>query len=228
MLTSLFNGQLPNAVFFDLDGTLVDSLPDLATAVDNMLVELGYKKAGANNVGLWVGNGAEKLVQRALAHAKITPEDKISSTEVDQTLPIFFNHYGLCSGRFSKLYPDVIDTLDVLKNTGVKLCVITNKPKQFTPGVLQDHKLEGYFELVLSGDSLKHKKPSPIQLLFALEKLSVQKNQAVMVGDSSNDILAANAAGIRSICVTYGYNHGGDPRKLPANGHIDGFSQLLS
>lgn len=227
MLTTLFNERLPKAIFFDLDGTLVDSLPDLASAIDSMLIEQNLSPVGTQKTSLWIGNGAQKLVLRALAYAKSVSESEVSYTALDHSLNVFFKHYAACSGSLSKLYPGVLQTLQALEENGVRLCVITNKPKQFTPIVLSELGIFNFFELVLSGDSLNEKKPSPAPILHALKTLQLAKKHVVMVGDSSSDISAANAAGIKSICVTYGYNHGNDPTLLPANHHIDYFTELL-
>lgn len=227
MLTTLFNEQLPKAIFFDLDGTLVDSLPDLASAIDSMLIEQKLNPVGAQKTSLWIGNGARKLVLRALAYAQSVSEFEVDCTELEHSLSIFFKYYAACSGSLSKLYPGVLQTLQGLKESGVRLCVITNKPKQFTPVVLFELGISDFFELVLSGDSLDEKKPSPVPILHALKTLKLPKKQVVMVGDSNSDINAANAAGIKSICVTYGYNHGNDPMLLPANHHINHFTELL-
>lgn len=227
MLTSLFNGHLPSAILFDLDGTLIDSVPDLAYATDAMLVDLQLAPAGIEHVKVWVGNGAPKLVQRALAYAQGTSEAKLAPEEVTHALALFYQYYGNNSDRFSTLFSGVAETLGTLQLKGVRMCIITNKPQQFTPAVLAQHKLSHFFELVLSGDSLNQQKPDPAPLLYALEKMQLSKTEVVMVGDSSSDIEAANTAGIKSVCVSYGYNHGNDPKKLPASCHIDNFSQLL-
>lgn len=227
MLTSLFNGKLPKAIFFDLDGTLIDSLPDLAVATDRMLGELNFEPAGIDKVRRWLGNGAEKLAYRALADAKGIEENAITQSELKQGLELILMHYAKCNGLHSTLYPDVIETLSTLQTQGLRFCIITNKPEQFTPTVLMEHDLFDFFELVLSGDTLPEKKPSPEPLLYALKKFGLTKDQVAMVGDSSSDILAANAAGIKSVCVTYGYNHGNDPKDLPASCHIDSFAELL-
>lgn len=227
MLHTLFAGKLPKAIFFDLDGTLIDSLPDLALAVDDMLLELNFKPAGIEKTRLWIGNGAKKLTLRALADAKGVLELEIGDDEVREGLKIFSEKYEICSGKFSKLYPGVIETLRTLKEKGLDFCIITNKPKQFTPAVLEKHGLIDFFKLVLSGDTLEEKKPSPVPILYALKQLNLAKDQVVMVGDSRSDIVAANLAEIKSVCVGYGYNHGEDPKKLSASCHIDSFAELL-
>lgn len=227
MVTQLFNGHYPKAIFFDLDGTLVDSVPDLAFAVDAMLAELELQPAGAARVRDWVGNGARKLVERALAFALEQPEDALPEECFTEAYSSFLRHYGHFSGKFSRLYPGVAQTLVQLQQQGVQLVIITNKPQQFTPDVLAGHDIDGFFQLLVCGDTLAEKKPHPAPLYYAMEKLGVGANECVMVGDSASDIHAAQAAGIASICVTYGYNHGHNPRELPASIFIDHFSELL-
>lgn len=228
MLYSLFNGALPKAIFFDLDGTLIDSLPDLSAAVDAMLIDLSFKPAGIDKARLWVGNGSEKLVQRALADVKRCSEEHVKGSELEVGHEIFLKRYARCSGFASTLYSGVVETLKALQKKNIQLCIITNKPKQFTPSVLKKLGINDFFELVLSGDSLNEKKPSPMPILHAVEYFKLNLDQVLMVGDSKSDILSANTAGIKSVCVTYGYNHGDDPLNLPADRHIDKFSDLIN
>jgi phosphoglycolate phosphatase len=230
-ITSVNNRIQPKAIFFDLDGTLLNSAPDLAAAVNLMLSHFELPHVSLTQVGRWIGNGAPKLVERALAHQSksqsVTREALILPSQ-EQALAQFFAAYERVQGKHSVLYPRVLDTLNQLQQAKVKMAVITNKPKQFTPEVLKAHGLDTFFEFVLSGDSLPEKKPSAMPLLHALNHFKLDKSEVIMVGDSASDIGAANNAGVRSVCVTYGYNHGEDPRQLPANAHIDEFKLLAS
>lgn len=222
----LMGGQSPVAIFFDLDGTLVDSIPDLAYALDRMLQALGLTAAGEDHARLWVGNGARKLVLRALSHALQQAEENISEAYLQQAHQLFLQYYAGAADK-SRLYPHVADVLRTLQRRGIRLALITNKPQQFVPALLQHLGLDGLFEHIVCGDTLPQQKPSPEPLLYVLQAMQLSAAEVLMVGDSANDILAAQAAGMCSVCVTYGYNHGDDPYQLPADAHIDHFSALL-
>lgn len=204
-LLGVLNGQLPKLVMFDLDGTLIDSVPDLAAATDHMLVQLGRAPAGMDKVRNWVGNGAPVLVRRALAdgidHQAITAEQEA------EALAIFMQVYGT-GDSLTTLYPGALDTLQSLKVLGLKLALITNKPEKFIPELLAQTHMAEYFDWVVGGDTLPQKKPDPAGLLWVMQQAQVAAQQCLFVGDSRNDVLAAHAAGVACIAVTYGYNYG--------------------
>ncbi|CAA0124339.1 Phosphoglycolate phosphatase [BD1-7 clade bacterium] len=224
LLRSLFDGELPAAVFFDLDGTLVDSVPDLAQAVDAMLVSMGFAAAGESKVRGWVGNGAFKLVERAMVDAQGRMPTDESLSRAHQ---VFLKCYSAGGHDQSRLYAGVTACLEVLRAHQIPLAIITNKPGQFTPRVLEKLKIDEYFDLVLSGDTFTQKKPDPLPLVRAAEMLSVILSDCLMVGDSRNDIDAAKNAGIRSTCVTYGYNYGEPVSELAADATVDSLAELL-
>ena len=204
-LLGVLNGQLPKLVMFDLDGTLIDSVPDLAAATDQMLVQLGRAPAGMDKVRNWVGNGAPVLVRRALAdgidHQAITAEQEA------EALAIFMHVYGT-GDSLTTLYPGALETLQSLKVLGLKLALITNKPEKFIPELLAQTHMAEYFDWVVGGDTLPQKKPDPAGLLWVMQQAQVAAQQCLFVGDSRNDVLAAHAAGVACIAVTYGYNYG--------------------
>lgn len=204
-LLGVLNGQLPKLVMFDLDGTLIDSVPDLAAATDQMLVQLGRAPAGVDKVRNWVGNGAPVLVRRALAddidHQAITAEQEA------EALAIFMQVYGT-GDSLTTLYPGALETLQSLKVLGLKLALITNKPEKFIPELLAQTHMAEYFDWVVGGDTLPQKKPDPAGLLWVMQQAQVTAQQCLFVGDSRNDVLAAHAAGVACIAVTYGYNYG--------------------
>lgn len=204
-LLGVLNGQLPKLVMFDLDGTLIDSVPDLAAATDQMLVQLGRAPAGMDKVRNWVGNGAPVLVRRALAdgidHQAITAEQEA------EALAIFMQVYGT-GDSLTTLYPGALETLQSLKVLGLKLALITNKPEKFIPELLAQTHMAEYFDWVVGGDTLPQKKPDPAGLLWVMQQAQVAAQQCLFVGDSRNDVLAAHAAGVACIAVTYGYNYG--------------------
>jgi phosphoglycolate phosphatase len=208
VLASLCGGKDPAALLFDLDGTLLDSAPDLATAVDQMLVTLGYAAVGEQWVRRWIGNGAQVLVRRALAHAQQVPEAGIDDPQLAEALKVFMACYQACCCQLSRLYDGVIGALQHWQHCGIAMACVTNKPGRFTQPLLAHYGLLGFMPVAVSGDSLSLKKPAPEPLLHACELMSVRPSSAVMVGDSVNDVLAARAAGMPVACVDYGYNHG--------------------
>ncbi len=205
LLRDLFAGELPKLAMFDLDGTLIDSVPDLAGAVDVMLGQLGRAPAGVDKVRHWVGNGARVLVRRALAddieHASISEGD------TEQALALFLEAYAGDHSR-STLYPGVRPFLDALQQAGVPLALVTNKPSRFVPELLADKQLDGYFRWLVCGDTLPVQKPDPAALNWVMQQAGVVAGQALFVGDSRSDVLAAKAAGVPVVAVSYGYNHG--------------------
>ena len=194
-------------IIFDLDGTLIDSSPDLALAINHMLSTIKKETFSLNEIHHWVGNGAQTLVKRALSgSAQIA--SNIDEKEFEDALDIFLKFYAKNLAVQTITYPHVLSTLAKLKIHGYKLVIVTNKPFDFVEPILKALKLEEYFEFHLGGDSLKEKKPNPAPLLYVCEKLNVTVDECVMIGDSKNDILAAQACGMKSIGLTYGYNYG--------------------
>ncbi|WP_067865271.1 phosphoglycolate phosphatase [Neptuniibacter marinus] len=205
-MRQLFGGQYPDLVMFDLDGTLVDSVPDLACAIDKMLLALGLPEAGVDKVIGWVGKGAAALVRRALldaSHAAMVDESLF-----EQAYALFLRFYGEATADQSQLYPGALECLEGLVEQDIKLGLVTNKPIDFTHSMLTGFGLERFFSVVLGGDSLAKKKPDPLPLLDAMRRCDVAAENSLMVGDSINDVSAARAAGCPVVCVPYGYNHG--------------------
>lgn len=194
-------------ILFDLDGTLINSGPDLALAVNHMLQTLNRETFSEKIIDTWVGNGAQTLVQRALSGQSRIDENLDADLSAD-ALDIFLTFYAqnLCIATVT--YPNVSATLHALKEAGYRLTIVTNKPFAFVEPILEGLKLTGLFEIILGGDSLAQKKPDPAPLLYVCDKLGVTVDDCVMVGDSKNDILAASAAKMQSIAVSYGYNYG--------------------
>ena len=195
------------AVLFDLDGTLVDSAPDLGLAVDRMLADLGRQPVGEAQVRAWVGNGARRLVERALSGRV---DGRVDADTLEPALERFFRHYADCLVDHTRPYPDVEEALEQLSALGLRLAVVTNKPARFTMPLLAELDLRRHFMAVISGDTLTSRKPDPQPLLLAARHCGVAAARSLMVGDSVNDIHAARAAGMPVACVPYGYNLGGD------------------
>lgn len=199
-------------LLFDLDGTLVDSAPDLALAINDMLSQLGKATFSEQTIRGWVGNGAQVLVQRALAGSSDISANAGSMVElaVEPALALFLESYQANVCVATKLYSGVLDTLTSFKTQGYRLVIVTNKPERFVAPILEGLGLNNLFELILGGDTLAKRKPDPLPLNFACQQLGVNSEQCLMVGDSKNDILAAQAAQIQSVGLTYGYNYGED------------------
>ena len=199
------------AIAFDLDGTLIDSVPDLAAATNATLAQNQYQPVTEALVRSWVGNGAQVLMQRALSYVSAMPEDAPElQVMLEQIMPQFMHHYGEHLQKHSRLYPGVVDTLQQLKQAGFKLAIVTNKPYRFTVPLLTAFGLDELFSEVLGGDSLAKMKPDPMPLQHLLKQWQLDESQLLMIGDSKNDILAAKAANVMSIGLTYGYNYGED------------------
>ena len=204
-LEQLFDGTLPRLVMFDLDGTLMDSVPDLAAAVDKMLMLLGREPAGIERVRDWVGNGSRVLVRRALAGQ--LDHDGVGDELADEALALFMHAYA-GGHELTAVYPGVRDCLDWLRERRVKLAIITNKPAQFIEPLLEEKGLAGYFDWLVGGDTLPQQKPDPAALFWVMDKAGVAPSESLFVGDSRNDVRAAKAATVRCVALTYGYNHG--------------------
>ncbi|HLT98143.1 MAG TPA: phosphoglycolate phosphatase [Burkholderiaceae bacterium] len=208
------------AILFDLDGTLVDSIPDLAAGANGMLAELCSTTLPVETISTYVGKGTEMLVRRCLQDTRIgLPTDDAS---VKKALEIFNRHYHAVNGNESKVYPGAIEGLEAFRAKGMKLAVVTNKPMEFTVPLLEKTGLAPYFDAVVGGDTCERKKPDPLPLLHTCELLDVQPDEALAVGDSINDALAARAAGIPVLAVPYGYNEGLDIHTLDIDGIVSG------
>lgn len=188
---------------FDLDGTLVDSIPDLAAACHAMLAELGQRPRTDDDIHRFVGKGMAVLVERCLTW-DAAPEASL----LEAGIAAFRRHYADLNGRASTVYPGVVDGLEAFRALGLPLGVVTNKPAAFTAPLLERMGLAAYFEVVISGDTLAFKKPRPEPLLHACALLATEPGLNLHVGDSLNDIESARAAGCPVICVPYGYNEG--------------------
>ncbi len=209
----------------DLDGTLVDSLPDLAAAIGELLEVEGRPGLAPAAVAAMVGDGVPKLIERALAATGGVPDDAALAALVARYMPI----YEARMTELTRPYPGAIETLRALKDAGWRLAVCTNKPEAPSRAIIAGLGFEGLFEAVSGGDSLPVKKPDPGHLLGLLEALGVAPGAApgaaVMLGDSRNDVAAARAAGLPAIAIAHGY--GGTPaRELGADRVIECFAEL--
>ena len=210
-------------VMIDLDGTLIDTVPDLAAAANRMLADLGRAPWDEKHYRTWIGNGVPRFVKRALTgEMQAEPDPKL----FEQALGPFRQHYGEAVSDLSRPYPGVVEALEQLTAQSFSLACITNKAAAFTLPLLKNLELDKYFRLVLSGDSLPKQKPDPLPLQHACRHFGIDAAHGVLVGDSSNDVHAARAAGMPVICVTYGYNHGHDIRQSLPDAVVDSLNEV--
>ena len=213
----------PKMVLIDVDGTLVDSVPDLAYCVDEMMKQLGRPPHGEATVRDWVGNGVERLVRRALVGQL---DGEPSDEDFARAYPLFLELYRENTSQRSCLYPGVREGLEYLRAQGYQLGCVTNKAAQFTVPLLKAMGIYDDFGIVVSGDTLPMKKPDPLPLLHAAEHFGVPPGDSLMLGDSKSDVTAARAAGFQVICMSYGYNHGEDIRDYAPDAVIDSMAEL--
>ena len=199
------------AIAIDLDGTMLDTVEDLAIAVNHTLGELKLPALDLELVRTFVGKGIANLVSRSMtAVTGREPDGEILA----RALPIYEAHYERVNGQTTTIYPGVREGLERLAGEGFPLACITNKSKRFTGPLLERIGFARYFSLVVCGDSLARRKPDPLPLTHAAEHFGVAPRDMLMIGDSVNDAQAARAAGCPVFCVTYGYNEGADVRTL--------------
>lgn len=210
-------------VVIDLDGTLVDTAPDITEAANRMLRDLGLPERDPAAVAGWIGNGVSRLVKRALTGEMESEPDE---AQYEQAYALFLRHYEANLTRQSRPFPGVAEGLEWLKGQGFVLVCITNKAERFTLPLLKALGLDKHFALVLSGDSLPRQKPDPLPLQHACRHFGVAPSEGVLVGDSGNDVRAARAAGMPVICVDYGYNHGHDIRAEQPDAVISSLVEL--
>jgi phosphoglycolate phosphatase len=193
------------AVLIDLDGTLMDTAPDLAAAANAMRADFGLPALPVARVAAFVGKGAEVLVNRALTDAA---DGRTDDASFARGRAAFYAHYHAVNGRHAALFDGVPSALERLRGAGLKLACVTNKPREFTLPLLARMGLAEQFDAVVAGDEVAEKKPHPALLLEACQRLSVSPADTLMIGDSINDALAAQAAGMPVVLVRTGYNEG--------------------
>ena len=215
-------------LIFDFDGTLIDSVPDLADATNTMLEQLGKPTYSLDTIKEWVGNGSRLLVERALVGKTEVVTGELTKDEADHAEQVFLQAYNTIETSKTVAYPDVDKGLRQLKEAGFTLALVTNKPIRFVPKILESFDWQDLFSEVLGGDSLPVKKPDPTPLLQTCETLNFTIEQAYMIGDSINDMLAGQNAGIDTLALSYGYNYGKDIRDSNPNQAFDNFSDLLN
>jgi phosphoglycolate phosphatase len=218
------------AVMIDLDGTMVDTIGDFEVALNRALTDLQVPTANRLLIERSIGKGSEHLIRTVLKHQFALPEMSGNTREVEQLfMPVwerYEHHYLSINGEFSNVFPGVMEGLEQIKALGLPMACLTNKPVSFTLPLIQDKGLAPYFTKVFGGDSFERKKPDPLPLLKTCEALQSLPAQTLMVGDSSNDAQAADAAGCPVVLMTYGYNHGEPIQNTPALAWLDSMVQL--
>ncbi len=215
-----------DAAMIDLDGTMVDTLPDFVAAVDRMLDELGQPAIDPAIVATLIGKGADHLVGAVLAH--VGGGVAVDAGLVAQGRERYRGLYGEVNGRHAQVFPGVVEGLFALRGRGLRLACLTNKPTAFAESLLKSTGLDGFFEIVHGGDLFQRIKPHPMPLVKTCEAMGTKPSRTLMVGDSSNDARAARAAGCPVVLATYGYNHGEPVRGVDADGFFDSLVEVAS
>ncbi len=221
--------MLFDLVLFDLDGTLIETAPEIFDAVNDTLRDLSLPEVELRRVCDWIGHGTRELLVQALAHSGNTRSEAVrAAPEFAAAKERFDGHYRRRCGTRSHLYPHVREVLHTLRLAGVKLAVVTNKEQRYTRTVLDAHQMVPLFDRVISGDSFPVKKPDPVGVLSCLEQFGVPAQRALFVGDSSIDVATARAAGVTVWALPYGYNMGKPIQDCGPDRVIEDFSALLA
>ena len=206
-----------DAAIIDLDGTMVDTADDFTASINALLARLDAPLAERDEIIGYVGKGSEHLIRSVLA-ARFDEDE--TSTRFPEAIAIYQDEYARINGRHTRLYPEVEAGLAALAALGLKLACVTNKPHRFAVALLQQYGLDRFFAAVLGGDSLPRKKPDPAPMLAACATLGVAPQHAVAIGDSENDAIAGRAAGMATLTVPYGYNHGKAIQTINSDGIV--------
>ncbi|GJI98549.1 hydrolase [Duganella caerulea] len=205
------------AAIIDLDGTMLDTIPDFHVAINGMRAELDLQPISQDQIALMVGKGSENLIRSVLG---LDWDAARVEAHFDAAMDAYQRHYLGINGDHSALYPDVIEGLTAMKAQGLRLACVTNKPISFAAPLLKLKGLDGFFDVVYGGDSLPRKKPDPLPLQTVCADFGLAPAQVVAIGDSSNDAQAARAAGCPVLTVPYGYNHGEAIHKTDSDGIV--------
>lgn len=219
MASETMLSQPIRAVLFDLDGTLIDTLPDLHAAACAMLNDLGRPPLPLESIRAYVGRGIPNLIKRVLANSLHVAEDP--NPPPPEAVASYRRHYAHENGRNAKVYPGVLEGLALLRAQGVPLGVVTNKADTFIQPLLEQTGLSGYFEVLVGGDRLPKVKPDPMPLVWACGRLGVSPAETLFIGDSINDALAARAAGCPVFLLPYGYNEDRDVHELDCDAIVE-------
>ena len=211
-------------IFFDLDGTLVNTVGDLTVATNTMRKHFGLKPVSKDVLVNIIGKGYPTTVRKVLA-LDFTDKKYIESI-TDRGVKIVSDTYKTLNSANSKVYPNVFETLDFLKQQNIKMAVVTNKHEEDAIQSLLHLNLLDYFDIIVGGDTTPSYKPNSEPLLFAMNKLNAKPDESLMVGDSMNDFLCAQGANIKVVIVSYGYHNGIDLKSLESFAHINDFAEI--
>jgi phosphoglycolate phosphatase len=214
-----------DALLFDLDGTLLDTLPDIALALNRSLADFGFSAVSSLQARSWIGRGGAVLLDRAFAALGVQPGERDRQVVLER----YFEHYAAVQAAgesAAQPFAGVTAALPALRAQGLKLAVVTNKQHALAIGALDHTGLSPWFELVVGGDTIAFRKPDPEPLRHACRELSVATANCLMVGDSINDVVAARAAGMPVVCVPYGYNEGQPAEELPCDALVESLDAL--
>jgi phosphoglycolate phosphatase len=215
-------------IMFDLDGTLVETAPEIADAVNDTLRDFALPEVTQQQVIDWIGHGTHELLVQALAESSGKAVAEVRQSDLPtKIMPVYDDFYRRRCGTRSQLYPHVRETLTALRALGIKLVVVTNKESRYTQVVLDAHQLAPLFDAVVSGDTLPTKKPNPAGAALCLAKFAVSVDRALFVGDSSIDAATARNAGVPVCLLPYGYNMGQPIENCGPDRVIADFSLLL-
>jgi len=215
-----------SAVAFDLDGTLLDTVHELAAAINALLGELGHPPLPTEAVAALIGKGMANLVRRTLALATGVSPEAVDEVEVKEALARYQAHYASRLGRLTRLFPGMVPGLTRLREMGIPLAVITNKATRFVRPHLVAAGIADYFSVVIGGDDLPTKKPDPGPLRHVAALFGIAPGRLLMVGDSGNDVEAARGAGCPVLVVPYGYREGKPVHELEADGIVESVSDV--
>jgi phosphoglycolate phosphatase len=216
-------------ILFDLDGTLIETAPEICDAVNDTLTECGRPSVSQQQVNDWIGHGTRELLIQALAFTDGIPAELVRASEAFAGIEaVFTGHYQQRCGTRSHLYPHVRETLQTLRAAGVKLAVMTNKEGRYTRTVLDAHQMAALFDHVISGDTLPVKKPHPAGVLDCMQRFGVAQDRTLFVGDSSIDVATARNAGVTVWALPYGYNMGQPIEACQPDRVIQDFSALVA
>lgn len=218
---------LPKALLFDLDGTLANTIPQLAIAASKSAVAIGLNPPSVETTKGFVGNGVNMLLARVIAGRFDVELKDVEPSLLKRARVVFNVEYTKGLDKDYNLYEGVKEGLEYFKSRGIKLAVVTNKPQMFALPLLSYMGIKDYFDFILGGEVIPERKPDPTPLYYVLDKLQVSKDDAVMVGDSNNDIEAGNNANMTTVFFSYGYNRK-DPKELKFDYGFASFNELTS
>lgn len=216
----------PRAMIFDLDGTLANTLPQLRKAMIEVSKELGAKEPSPEEMKHYVGNGLNMLIARVLKESHDAKVEDIEQDKMERAREIFKESYGRFLHADYEIYQGVVEGINAFKKANIKLAVVTNKPHRFAVKLIEYMGLSSSFEIVLGSEVLKNRKPHPEALYYVLENMGVEAKDAVMVGDSVNDIEAGHNAGMPTVTFTYGFDGGVDLKTCNSDYLFDSFEEL--